>query len=239
MYYYTSAIQNGIVLSPWLCVCSHLHREQSNWAWYCHTTKLKVLETCPSKVMQVLCETEEPDRDIATMFLSNVGITGYLDIRQILWFKMFMGRALFQSLTTWQSNSRSEAEKRAYRAWASTLMTKEWEAFLFHWNVLRHCCSLLWSARSGTVERSSLQMRMSFRAALIPAPVRGCLMLKASPSSNTPGFEITEEGRKLFGMLLILSSLRAASNGPWMCSESRMVFIKDCKCRTRNREVQC
>ena len=83
-----------------------------------------------------------------------------------------------------------------------------------YWQVSTHLFRQL------TALSKFLQMSTSFSATLIPPPVRGWRMLRASPRTNTPDVATVLAGRKLLGILRIRSLLRASRKGSRRCSET-------------------
>jgi hypothetical protein len=53
---------------------------------------------------------------------------------------------------------------------------------------------------------------MSDNATVIPPPVKGCLMLNASPIKSAPGVGCGSAGMLLFGIVLMLPLSMAATN---------------------------
>lgn len=73
--------------------------------------------------------------------------------------------------------------------WGSVNPDEVYELLTWRWSGLLcvFTCSMAPSSyRSGMFWSRFLQMRTSLRATLIPPPVRGCLMLYASPRRSTP-----------------------------------------------------
>lgn len=119
------------------------------------------------------------------------------------------------------------AANREYSACARMLMT-EADFFRSQWKAASCFMTRFVSPRLGTFSglRSSRSVTTSLKATVIPPPVSGCRMLRASPRITRPGVLGAAAGRKEFGMERSWPCSKAAMKAGWTGSgsEGRTTF---------------